>query len=312
MLKKILGILVLMLSSSVMAEDPPLQVRLTNVVISNTYETEGRDRNVIWVEYNTVVDDPVHAESFLPPCASTVCYYGILWAYQTDSGLTWVYQFVDSIGPDGQPLGLNANNNAIRYGPNDRWTYAEANKRLLEQLGSPSGVVRQLLVPPYKERTKRARICLGVITRGWANSTNPAAYDSIIDVGGCSDQNLPLPPVTCETQGSSTLNIQHGTLTSNQLNDANTPKSASSSFGLSCSDNILVKLSLSPTSIQLTDGLVSNITLKQDGKTVGPNDNIPVLKGNISQLEVTSTLSATGKITPNAYSGSAILILNLY
>ncbi len=150
----------------------------------------------------------------------------------------------------------------------------------------------------WTRRPYKWRICFGYQT---SINHSPVEYSSC--------QIVPETPVSCSTS-SDTIDLQHGTLSSTELNSLNSQKSITKSLTISCSREVSVRFDLLQSEINLTDGLTSNLTMKYNDRDVN-SGGVRVISNGNGNFSITSTLSAVGNITPNTYSGSTILIMNL-
>ena len=122
---------------------------------------------------------------------------------------------------------------------------------------------------------------------------------------GSSCGIAPSPTYSCKLPAS--INLDHGSIPSDQINGAITTQNIS----LNCTGNMSLKLALEGTS----NGMLSlgnsgiNSTISIDSKEITDNGINLNLKSGVNNFIVKSTLSTSGKSVAGKYSGNGILIL---
>ncbi|TLG91673.1 hypothetical protein FEM54_12035 [Pseudomonas edaphica] len=143
--------------------------------------------------------------------------------------------------------------------------------------------------------------CIGFV----ASPYEPGTIGAGSFFGHC--QRVKPPMVQCEVNGNTT--IDHKSLPDNALDGA----TASLQLNVQCKGQASVTVSASRSNsygVQLrSDGsLYSKITL--NGKDATNGINVPVAAGQPSPLNVTSTLSTRGTVTPGSFSGSTVITVS--
>ena len=115
------------------------------------------------------------------------------------------------------------------------------------------------------------------------------------------------PVLQCAIKGDTT--IDHKTLPDNALDGA----TASTQLGLQCRGPASVTVSASRTNafgVQLRsdDSLYSKVTV--NGKDATAGINVPVAEGLSAPLDIVSTLSKRGTVTPGPFSGSTVITVS--
>lgn len=144
-------------------------------------------------------------------------------------------------------------------------------------------------------------ICIGFL----AATYEPGTIGAGQYFGHC--QRVKPPMLQCEINGDTT--IDHKSLPDNALDGA----TASLQLNVQCKGQASVTVSASRSNsygVQLrSDGsLYSKITL--NGKDATNGVNLPVVAGQATPINVTSTLSTRGTVTPGSFSGSTVITVS--
>lgn len=264
-----------------------MQVYMTNVTDTGTAALP-----ILTTQYQSYPDSSDHANTVIP-CTSPNCNYGLFYRYKRNLGDIPFVACV-RLKSDSFCYTVPINNNGT-----SQTTYAEANKKFIDAFGA-SGSIRM----SWYWRPIEWEICFGSSTANNVAGSHPVmtAYP-----GSC--QPITIVPVSCDIS-SDALNLEHGIVNTTELNSANTPKSTTAFFNLSCNRNASVTFNITQPEISLTTGLKANLTLKLDGQSISLGDSQSINSSN-HKVDITSTLQATGKIAPNIYSGSTVLIINI-
>lgn len=163
-------------------------------------------------------------------------------------------------------------------------------------------VVKTSFDPNDKQHKPTSRVCATTLwTQDPFTTTTIPLSKGVLVEESCV---MPPPPPGSLICTSTDVNIDHGTLNSKDY-DGNT---ASGTGSVSCSGgDATVMLSLTPSTINLSNGTQSRLTLA-DQK---PTQSMVLKENDVSSFTVTSTLSATEAVPSGEFSGSTVLILTV-
>nr|WP_314264857.1 hypothetical protein [uncultured Moellerella sp.] len=283
MYKKILLFMLLSISNIAVSNAGWLQPILSNI---EDVGTAARPKiNLSWLSLPSTPED----DNILLCRGGGVgrCYYGLMYIYQ-DS-----YE-----APERTACLRHGEGGACMLVHNSSGWGGKTLKAFKDDWVRSYGSSGQVNGDYWTRRPYKWRICFGYQD---VINLSPVEYSSC--------QIVPEAPVSCSTS-SDTIDLQHGTLSSTELNSLNSQKSITKSLTISCSRQVSVRFDLLQSEINLTDGLTSNLTMKYNDRDVN-SGGVRVISNGNGNFSITSTLSAVGNITPNTYSGSTILIMNL-
>lgn len=164
-----------------------------------------------------------------------------------------------------------------------------------------SYTVKTYYDPVDKQHRPTSRVCVTTLwTQDVFTSTVP------IDKGTVIEESCVMPPpppgsIVCSTTD---VTVDHGTLTAEEYNG----NSATGTGQISCTGgDATVDLSLTPSTIDLSNGTQSKLTLanQQAEETAELKENDPY------PFTVTSTLSAAGPVPGGEFHGSTVIIVTV-
>jgi len=156
--------------------------------------------------------------------------------------------------------------------------------------------------PTDKQHKPTSRVCATTLwTQDPFSTTTIPVADGVTVEESCV---MPPPPPGSLVCTSTDVNINHGTLNSKDY-DGDT---ASGTGEISCSGgDATVTLSLTPSTIDLSNGTQSRLTLANQQ----PSQTMDLKENDASPFTVTSTLSASGVVPSGYFSGSTVIIVSV-
>lgn len=281
-------------SSNLYAVD--LQMIVSRSTVGAT--ESSTDHSATGVTWRSIRDSSSHANTVIPGCeVSGSCVFGIIYRVTYPNGKEMIYGMGDGTIKDGaaQP-GFNRmivtlkGNNVTWGGAANQWIQAKGAVGLAVMLTYPQ-LDPTLIRSPY--------MCFAVT--GPAGTMYPSS-------ASCNNSTVTPTPVSCKILSGTgdTVNIDHGTLSASNLNNA----TATAYFQVTCNQNTSMRFSTPDPVIRLGTGLTSTISLSRYGNSVAWESSQNITP-NIGRFDVKSTLTAAPSVSAGTYTGSMVIIISL-